>query len=55
MPRMWEQWKRTLLFVYPQHHNDFVSTNADELLYASYSTPREFAEEDHAIDVVVFQ
>ena len=46
---------RTLLLVYPQNDNDLIPADTDELLDRSDTSPRELGEEDHALDVVVFE
>lgn len=46
---------RTLFFVHTQNYHNFVSTHSDELLYTPYASPGELREQNHAVDVVVFQ
>jgi hypothetical protein len=46
---------RTFLLVHTQHNDNLVTPNADELLDTTDTTSREFGEQDHAIDVVVFE
>ena len=45
----------TFLLVYTHHHDDFIPAHPDELLDGSDTSPREFREEDHPFDIVVFQ
>ena len=46
---------RTLLLVHTKNHDDFVPANADELLYTSDTSSRQFGEQDHSVDVIVFE
>lgn len=47
--------KYTFLFVDPQHNNDFVPPNTDELLDGSDTSSRQLREQDHAVDVIVLK
>lgn len=44
-----------LLLVHSQHDHDLVTPNTDELLDGSNTPSRQFREENHAVDVVIFQ
>ena len=44
-----------LLLVDSQHDDDLVAANADQLLDAPNTPPRQLGEEDHAVDVVVLE
>jgi hypothetical protein len=55
-PRLRRKWRGpTFLLVHAKHDDDLVATNADELLDTSDTPPREFGEENHAVDVVVLE
>lgn len=45
----------SLFLVHPQHHHDFVAADADELLNRTNAAARQFGEQNHAVNVVVFQ
>lgn len=45
----------TLLLVYSENHYYFIAANSNELLDTSDTTSRQFGEQDHAVDVVVFE
>jgi hypothetical protein len=45
----------TLLLVNSEDHNDFVPSHSHELLNTTDSSPTQFAEQDHAFSIVVFQ
>lgn len=45
----------TLLLVDTQNHDDLIATNTDELLDTSNTSSRQFGEEDHSVNIVVFQ
>lgn len=45
----------TLLFVDPQYDHNFVPPHSDELLDTPDTSAGQFAEQDHAVDVVVFE
>jgi len=45
----------TFVFVYPNDDHAFIPANSDEFVDGSDSPSRQFTEQDHAFDVVVFQ
>lgn len=45
----------TLLLVDSQHNDDLVSSDTDEFLDGSDTSSGQFAEQDHAVDVVVLE
>jgi hypothetical protein len=45
----------TLLLVYTEHDHHLIATNADKLLDTTDTSSREFGEEDHSIDIIVFE
>lgn len=45
----------TLLLVDSQHNDDLVSSDTDEFLNGSDTSSGQFAEQDHAVDVIVFE
>lgn len=47
--------RRTFVFINTDDHNDFVIPNPDQLLHAPDPTPRQLAERDHAVDVIVLE
>lgn len=46
---------RTLLLVNPQHNNNLVPANSDQLLDGSDTSSRQLGQQNHAINVVVFE
>lgn len=44
-----------LFLVDTQHHHNFVAPDSDKLLDRSDTSSREFGEQNHAVDVVVFE
>ena len=42
----------TLLLVDPENNHDLIASDADELLDTSDTPTGQFAEQDHAVDVV---
>lgn len=47
--------RRTFVFINTDDHNDFVVPNPNQLLHAPDPTPRQLAEQDHAVDVIVLE
>jgi hypothetical protein len=45
---------RTLFLVDSENDYDFITADSNEFLNAPYTPARQFAEKNHAIDVVVF-
>ena len=45
----------TLLLIHTEHDDDLVTANTDELLDTADTSARQFGEQDHAVDVVMFQ
>ena len=45
----------TLLLVYTHYHDNFIPAYADELLDGSDTAAREFREQDHPLDIIVFE
>jgi hypothetical protein len=45
----------TLLLVHSEHNNDLVASNSDQLLDTSDTSSGEFGQQDHAVNVVVFE
>lgn len=45
----------TFLLVHTKNDHDFVSPDSDELLDTSDTSSRQLGEENHAINVVIFQ
>lgn len=45
----------TFLLVNSEDNDDLIAPNSDELLDTSDTSSGQFGEEDHAIDVVVFE
>lgn len=45
----------TLLFIDTQHDDYLIAPNTDKLLNATNTSSREFGEQNHAVDVVVFE
>ena len=45
----------TLLLVDSQNNDNLISSDADQLLDTSDTSSGQFAEQDHAVDVVVFK
>ena len=45
----------TFLFVHTEDDDDFVPAYTDEFLDRSNTSTREFREEDHSLNVIVFQ
>jgi hypothetical protein len=46
---------QTFFFVHAQHDDDFVAANPDEFLYGSDTATGELREQDHALDIVIFE
>jgi hypothetical protein len=49
------QWFLTFLLVHSQNDNHLVAANSDELLDTSDTASGELREENHAIDIVIFE
>lgn len=47
--------EHTFLFVDPQHDNDLVPSNTDELLDGPDTSSGQLREQDHAVDVVILE
>ena len=46
---------RTLLLVDTEDDDDFIAADTDELLDRSDTSPGELRQEDHSLDVVIFE
>ena len=46
---------RTLFLVHTEDDDDFIAADTDELLDRSDTSPRKLREQDHTLDVVIFE
>ena len=46
---------RTFIFVYPDDDDTFVPADSDEFVDGADTSPRQLAQQDHALDVVILE